>query len=151
MEAMKTKIKPAEVASHGVRKKTARLAKTIKRASSILKIVGDPTRLDILLTLSEHELSISVLCTAIHQNQTALSHHLALLRHRKLIQLRREGNQTVYSLTREGSRIASCLRTLISSTIDSSLLQEVGGFVLQTRSLRAAGLLISWEQPMNLG
>jgi DNA-binding transcriptional ArsR family regulator len=126
---VKTKIKSTEMASPGAKKKSARPARTIKRASSILEMVGDPTRLDILLTLADRERGIGVLCTAIRQSQPAVRHHLALLRHRKLIHLRREGNQHVYSLTEEGRRIASCLRKLISPTIDSSLLHDVGGFV----------------------
>lgn len=129
MGAVKNKTKPTEVASPGRKRKVARQAKTIKLASSFLKMVSDPTRIDIILTLADRECGVGALLTAIGQSQPAVSNHLALLRDRKLIHARREGNQNIYSLTEFGRRIASCLDKLISPTIDSSLLQDVGGFV----------------------
>ena len=151
MAAVKTKIKSTEVALTGARKKIARPASAIKHASSILKMVGDPTRLDILLTLADRERGIGVLCSAIRQSQPAVSHHLDLLRHSKLIDLRREGNQNVYSLTEEGRRIASCLRKLISPTIDSSLLQDVGGFVENPEKwFRTSNVEFEGRRPVDL-
>jgi ArsR family transcriptional regulator, virulence genes transcriptional regulator len=129
MGALKNKTKSTEVASPGGTKKVARQVKTTKRASSCLKMLSDPTRIDILLTLADRKRGIGALSTALGQSQSAVSQHLALLRHDKLIHPQREGNQSIYSLTEYGGRIASCLDKLISPTIDSSLLQDVGGFV----------------------
>jgi DNA-binding transcriptional ArsR family regulator len=111
------------------RDKVAPWAKTMKPASTFLKMVSDPTRLFILRTLSDCDHGIGQLCRAIGQSQPAVSYHLALLRQRGLIHFRREGNQNVYLLTDKGRRIACLIRKLISPTIDSSLLEDVGGFV----------------------
>jgi len=157
MEAVKTKSKSAKVASlaaknsPGAKRKIARQTKKFELASSLLKLVSDPTRLHIFLTLADGERGIGQLCTAIRQSQSGVSYHLALLRHRKLIRLRREGNQNVYSLTEEGRRIGSCFRKLVSPEIDSSLLQDVSGFVDDPeRWFRTSNVEFEGRRPVDL-
>ena len=60
-----------------------------RRASILLKHVSDPTRLQVILILSEGERHVGALCSQLSQSQPAVSHHLALLRHGGVIAPRR--------------------------------------------------------------
>jgi hypothetical protein len=55
--------------------------KQAQRASILLKQVSDPTRLQVVLMLSDGEKHVGGLCEQLSQSQPAVSHHLALLRH----------------------------------------------------------------------
>ena len=69
----------------------------------VFKLLADETRLKILLFLMrEGELHVSALCERLHQSQPAVSHHLALLRHGRLIEPRRSGKHNYYGLTEAG-------------------------------------------------
>ena len=76
--------------------------KQMQRAAILLKQVSDPTRLQIILMLSEGEKHVGALCETLNQSQPATSHHLALLRHGGIIAPRRQGKNNFYSLTRTG-------------------------------------------------
>jgi DNA-binding transcriptional ArsR family regulator len=81
----------------------------------LLKQAADPTRLQVLLLLAEQERNVSTLCADLgHQSQPAVSHHLALLRHGRLIEPRRQGKNNVYSLTEEGRKLAEAIRSMAS-------------------------------------
>ena len=73
--------------------------KQAQRAAILLKQVSDPTRLQVILMLSEGEKHVGALCEALSQSQPAVSHHLALLRHGGIIAPRRQGKNNFYSLT----------------------------------------------------
>ena len=92
---------------------TARSAKTapgsarptadVRRVAELLKQVSDPTRLQVLMLLSEKERNVTELCADLGtQSQPAVSHHLALLRHGGLIAPRRTGKNTFYEISPEG-------------------------------------------------
>lgn len=85
----------------------------IRRASNLLKQVSDPTRLQILLLLSDSEHNVGAICDQLGgQSQPAVSHHLAKLRDGRLIEPRREGKNNVYALTDEGSLLAQTVKSL---------------------------------------
>ena len=84
-----------------------------KRASILLKHVSDPTRLQVILILSEGERHVGALCAQLSQSQPAVSHHLALLRHGGIIAPRRQGKNNFYSLTETGSDLARVVNSLI--------------------------------------
>jgi DNA-binding transcriptional ArsR family regulator len=85
----------------------------VRQAAMLLKQVSDPTRLQVLLLLAEQERNVSTLCADLgHQSQPAVSHHLALLRHGRLIEPRRQGKNNVYSLTDEGRKLAEAVRDM---------------------------------------
>jgi DNA-binding transcriptional ArsR family regulator len=104
-----------------------------RHAAELFKQVSDPTRLQVLMLLQERERSVAELCVDLgSQSQPAVSHHLALLRHSRLIEPRRLGQYNVYSLTESGNQVAIMVRDLVSSRptpIDPELLKDVGGFV----------------------
>jgi len=84
-----------------------------KRASILLKHVSDPTRLQVIMILSEGERHVGALCDQLSQSQPAVSHHLALLRHGGIISPRRQGKNNFYSLTDTGANLANVVKDLI--------------------------------------
>lgn len=85
-----------------------------RRASILLKHVSDPTRLQVILILSEGERHVGALCAQLSQSQPAVSHHLALLRHGGIIAPRRQGKNNFYSLTDTGASLADVVKGLIA-------------------------------------
>jgi DNA-binding transcriptional ArsR family regulator len=83
-----------------------------QRASILLKTIGDPTRLEVILILAKGEQHIGSLCVRLGQSQPAVSHHLALLRHARVIAARQTGSKNVYRLTDAGYALAHVARTL---------------------------------------
>jgi ArsR family transcriptional regulator, virulence genes transcriptional regulator len=67
----------------------------IRRASRLLKLMGNERRLTVLCSLAEGELSVGELEAKIGLSQSALSQHLAKLRHDGLVRTRRQ-RQTIY-------------------------------------------------------
>jgi DNA-binding transcriptional ArsR family regulator len=84
-----------------------------RRASILLKHTSDPTRLQVILILSEGEQHVGALCSQLSQSQPAVSHHLALLRHGGIIAPRRQGKNNFYSLTDTGDALADVVKGLI--------------------------------------
>ena len=82
------------------------------RASILLKHVSDPTRLQVILILSEGERHVGALCAQLSQSQPAVSHHLALLRHGNIIAPRRQGKNNFYSLTDTGYRLSEIVKNV---------------------------------------
>src|ERR1700709_2284644 len=85
----------------------------IRRVADLLKQVSDPTRLQVLMLLNEKERNVSELCSDLGtQSQPAVSHHLALLRHGRLIEPRRSGKHNFYGLTDAGRELAQVVTTI---------------------------------------
>jgi DNA-binding transcriptional ArsR family regulator len=86
----------------------------IRRVADLLKQVSDPTRLQVLMLLAEKERNVSELCTDLGtQSQPAVSHHLALLRHGRLIEPRRAGKHNFYGLTDAGRELARVVNSVV--------------------------------------
>jgi ubiquinone/menaquinone biosynthesis C-methylase UbiE len=68
---------------------------------ALWQTLHDPTRLRILALLEEEELSVAELQEILHLGQSRISTHLAHLRRVGLVQPRREGKRTYYSLARK--------------------------------------------------
>ena len=87
----------------------------IRRVAELLKQVSDPTRLQVLMLLSEKDRNVSELCSDLGtQSQPAVSHHLALLRHGRLIEPRRSGKHNFYALTDAGRELAKVVDSVVS-------------------------------------
>jgi DNA-binding transcriptional ArsR family regulator len=87
----------------------------IRRVAELLKQVSDPTRLQVLMLLSEKERNVTELCADLGtQSQPAVSHHLALLRHGRLIEPRRSGKHNFYALTEAGRELAQVVNSVVS-------------------------------------
>jgi len=92
----------------------ARPSPEIRRVADLLKQVSDPTRLQVLMLLNDKERNVSELCADLGtQSQPAVSHHLALLRHGRLIEPRRSGKHNFYGLTEAGRELAEVVYTIV--------------------------------------
>ena len=87
--------------------------KQAQRAAMLLKHVSDPTRLQVILMLSEGERHVGALSEHLSQSQPAVSHHLALLRHGGIIAPRRQGKNNFYGLTEIGVELSKVVKQLI--------------------------------------
>jgi DNA-binding transcriptional ArsR family regulator len=66
--------------------------------ASIFQALAHPTRIAVLELLREGEVSARVLQDRLGVEQANLSQHLAILRSRRIVTSRKEGNQVFYSL-----------------------------------------------------
>jgi len=70
----------------------------ISALSETFKVLGDPTRLRIVLALAKAELCVCDLATLIGVTVSAISHQLRLLRGMRLVNYRKSGKMVYYSL-----------------------------------------------------
>lgn len=109
-----TKATPKASARRGKAAKQAEpRLKQAQRASILLKQASDPTRLQIILMLSEGERHVGSLGDDLNQSQPAISHHLALLRHGGIIAPRRQGKNNFYALTDLGEELAGVVKDMM--------------------------------------
>jgi DNA-binding transcriptional ArsR family regulator len=104
----KAKVGKAKTASQAEQR-----LKQAQRVSNLLKHLSDPTRLQIIVMLSEGERHVGSLCSELNQSQPAVSHHLALMRHGGVIVPRRDGKNNFYTLTDTGVELAGVVKELI--------------------------------------
>ncbi len=69
--------------------------------SEIFKVLGDSTRLKILLAISSTELCVCDISALIGVSVSAISHQLRLLKNSRLVKYRKEGKMVYYSLNDE--------------------------------------------------
>ncbi len=74
------------------------LGRHAEQAAQFLKLLANPHRLMVLCHLIDGELSVSELNEHLPLSQSALSQHLAVLRHAGLVQTRRAHQVIYYSL-----------------------------------------------------
>ncbi len=72
-----------------------------QQLSDYLKILADPSRLEILDLLSCDELCACDLLAHFHFSQPTLSHHMKVLARYQLVQSRKNGTKTMYRLNKE--------------------------------------------------
>jgi DNA-binding transcriptional ArsR family regulator len=75
--------------------------KEIERLSSIYKILGDPSRLKIVMALKNVEMCVCDLAAFLGLTESAVSHQLRRFRDLALVKSRREGQVIYYSLDDE--------------------------------------------------
>jgi ArsR family transcriptional regulator len=66
--------------------------------AGVFQALGHPTRVAIVEVLTQGEMSVNRLCETVGVEQSNLSQHLAVLRHKLVVQTRKDGNQIYYSL-----------------------------------------------------
>ncbi len=98
---MKSKIPHSHQSA--IRQARASLAddETIHGLSEIFKVMGDPTRLKIVLALSRQELCVFDIAELLGVTESAVSHQLRLLRTLRLVRQRKEGRMVYYCLDDE--------------------------------------------------
>jgi ArsR family transcriptional regulator, lead/cadmium/zinc/bismuth-responsive transcriptional repressor len=70
----------------------------VRRAAETFGALADPSRAQIVAVLIGHELSVGDVAASVGLTQSATSHHLRLLRDRRLVRHHRHGNQVYYSV-----------------------------------------------------
>ncbi|WP_122645273.1 ArsR/SmtB family transcription factor [Enterococcus mediterraneensis] len=70
----------------------------IEKISQLYKVLSDPTRLKILLSLNEGERNVTSIAANVQMEQSAVSHQLKLLREKRIVKSKREGKTILYSL-----------------------------------------------------
>ncbi len=70
----------------------------LNNMASTFKLLSDPTRLKILISLSKHEMCVCDIAATLQMTHSAISHQLSLLRHARLVKYRRLGKEVWYSL-----------------------------------------------------
>lgn len=112
--ATATALRPKNVANSSRAQKAAAVRlKRARRAADSLKLVSDPTRLQVVLVLSEDERHVGALCEILSQSQPTVSHHLALLRHSGIAVPRRQSKNNYYALTEAGEKLVSVVKNLV--------------------------------------
>ncbi len=70
----------------------------IKKLAETFKVLGDPTRTQILYALAQDELCVCDIAALLGKTQSAISHQLRVLRNLDLVRYRKEGKIAYYSL-----------------------------------------------------
>lgn len=94
----KTAAKSAASAFAVDRPTIKRLERNATKACDLLGAMSNPSRLLIMCHLAESEKSVGELQPLIGLGQSALSQHLAVLRERRLVRTRRNGQQIFYRI-----------------------------------------------------
>lgn len=66
--------------------------------ADLFKVFGDSTRLRIMYTLFDGEMSVGDIAESLNMEQSTISHQLRVLRTNKLVKIRRDGRQIYYGL-----------------------------------------------------
>ena len=69
--------------------------------TEFFKVLGNPTRIRILLLLMEQDANVSDLAEQLGMTQSAVSHQLNLLKSNKLVRRRGDGKMIFYALVDE--------------------------------------------------
>lgn len=79
--------------------------------AALFSILGDPSRMRVLIALSTGEMCVNDLAVATNINRTTVSHQLRVLRTHRLVQRRRDGKAAYYQLDDE--HVSTLLRLAI--------------------------------------
>ena len=73
-------------------------AQTLQDLTAFFKVIGDRTRMRILVSLLDTELCVCALAEVLEMELSAVSHQLRVLKQADLVRSRREGKTVYYSL-----------------------------------------------------
>jgi Methylase involved in ubiquinone/menaquinone biosynthesis len=93
-------------------------------ASSVLRLLADPTRVRLLALLEHEELTVAELAAVLHLAQPRVSTHLAKLKEAGLVRDRRAGVSAYYRANNEGDEAHRSLLGSLRDSIDDALLRE---------------------------
>ena len=79
--------------------------KEITKLANMFSVLGDPTRLKIVLCLMEKEASVTKIVNALGLTQSAVSHQLRILKDAHVLKSDKVGKMVFYSLNDEHVRI----------------------------------------------
>jgi ArsR family transcriptional regulator, lead/cadmium/zinc/bismuth-responsive transcriptional repressor len=71
---------------------------TLQELAETFKVLGDPTRLNIITLLVKREFCVCDIASILGATNSLISHQLRVLRNLRLVKVRREGQNAFYSL-----------------------------------------------------
>lgn len=83
----------------------------VEKTSNIFAMLGEPSRMKIVLALMEGELCVYHICEITGGKQSATSQHLRKLKDNNILKCRKEANQVLYSIADE--HIVSIIKTAL--------------------------------------
>ncbi|MAT64197.1 MAG: transcriptional regulator [Gammaproteobacteria bacterium] len=69
----------------------------VAHVADLFRLMGDPTRLRIILVCLKHPTSVGEIATELDASPSLVSHHLRLLRAARVLRAERRGKQIFYS------------------------------------------------------
>ena len=75
--------------------------RVVQELSELFKVMGDPTRAQIVHTLAQEELCVCDLAAVLGMSVSVVSHHLRVMRNLRVVKFRKEGRMVYYSLDDE--------------------------------------------------
>ena len=69
----------------------------VDHVADLFRLMGDPTRLRIILVCLKHPISVGEIADELDASQSLVSHHLRLLRAARVLKTERHGKQIFYS------------------------------------------------------
>ncbi|TAK63757.1 MAG: transcriptional regulator [Bacteroidetes bacterium] len=82
-------------------RKAIRSAETVLGVTETFRILGDPTRLKIVMALAKEELCVCDIAALLGMTDSAISHQLRLLKNLRLVNFTRKGKMIYYTLDDE--------------------------------------------------
>ncbi|MEW6424877.1 MAG: metalloregulator ArsR/SmtB family transcription factor [Bacillota bacterium] len=105
----------------------------MKGTTEILKALTDGTRLQILLLLSRQEMAVCELIAALKLSQPAVSHHLKILKHARLVKDTREGKWIFYTIDEKNFSAHAKLLAEFFSNVQANLEKGVQASPIRTQ------------------
>lgn len=107
-------------------------------ASSVLRLLADPTRVRLLALLEREELTVAELAAVLKLAQPRVSTHLAKLKEAGLVRDRRAGVSAYYRANAEADASEHALLHSLRETIDDALLREDAARLPEVLAQRAS-------------
>ncbi|MGY5764235.1 ArsR/SmtB family transcription factor [Brachybacterium sp. DNPG3] len=123
-------------------------------AAEVFSLLGDPTRVRIVLALRGGELSVNELAERVGKNPAGVSQHLAKLRWAKIVQSRQDGNRALYSLIDEHARRLVAIAVLQAQEVVGGMPQHTAADLEGTgpaASAPASGTSVGTSAGTNAG
>jgi DNA-binding transcriptional ArsR family regulator/protein-L-isoaspartate O-methyltransferase len=96
----------------------------LSTASTVLRLLADPTRVRLLALLDREELTVAELAAVLHLAQPRVSTHLAKLKEAELVRDRRAGVSAYYRANAEADPTLVALVASLRDTLSDALLRE---------------------------
>lgn len=77
----------------------------IYRLTEFFRALGDPTRIKVIFLITSQEICVSDIANRLAVSESAVSHHLQVLKMSGLVKRKRDGKSMLYSLADDHVRI----------------------------------------------
>lgn len=99
------KVECLEQETHEKRAENAKVSiweeRDLEKACNVFRVLGEPSRLKIVLALKAGEMCVYHIVEACGGNQSAVSHQLRVLKDNGVLKARRDGQNVLYSIADE--------------------------------------------------